>query len=317
MTVLTEGQHAGEFIVSEAPCSRSRESVTVISGQDLEAGAVLGRITKALAAAPDPTVSGTGNGTMTNVKLGKAGKVGSYVVTCATVVTNGGVFSVVDPDGNALPDLTLTVGAGASTNYVSDQVEFTVTDGSTDFADGDSFTIVVTAAGTPVVVGTGNGVMSAISLGQFAKNGTYRVECVTAGTNAGTFQVIDPDGNRIGTPEAITGGAGGTAVFANDHVNFTLTDGSTDFAAGDYFNILVAAGSNKVTAWAPSAVNGSQSVAGVLFDNVDASLADVSGVMVARDAEVNASELQYASAITAAQQASAQTYLAELGIIAR
>jgi predicted enzyme related to lactoylglutathione lyase len=317
MTTLTEGQHAGEFLVSEAPCSRSRESVTVISGQNLKAGAVLGRIIKALAAAPNPTVSGTGDGTMTNVKLGKAGKTGSYVVTCTTAVTNGGVFSVVDPDGNALPDLTLTVGAGASTNYVSDQIEFTVTDGSTDFAADDSFTIVVTAAGTPTVVGTGNGVMSAISLGKFAKNGTYRVECVEAGTNAGTFQIVDPDGNRVGTPEIITGGAGGTAVFANDHVNFTLTDGATDFAAGDYFNILVAAGSKKVTAWAPSAVDGSQDVAGILFDNTDASAADLAGVMVARDAEVNASELQYATAISAAQQVSAKAYLANLGIIAR
>jgi len=45
MTTLTEGQHAGEFIVSEANGLRSREIKTLISGQDLAAGAVVGEIT--------------------------------------------------------------------------------------------------------------------------------------------------------------------------------------------------------------------------------------------------------------------------------
>jgi len=50
MTTLTEGQHAGEFIVSElapgstgvSPC---RDAITVASGQTLEAGSVLGKVT--------------------------------------------------------------------------------------------------------------------------------------------------------------------------------------------------------------------------------------------------------------------------------
>ena len=45
MPVLTEGRHAGEFIVSEGNGRISRETVTVLSGQTLSAGAVLGRIT--------------------------------------------------------------------------------------------------------------------------------------------------------------------------------------------------------------------------------------------------------------------------------
>jgi hypothetical protein len=45
MTVLTEGKHTGEHLVSEANKTRSREVVTLISGQDLVAGTVLGRIT--------------------------------------------------------------------------------------------------------------------------------------------------------------------------------------------------------------------------------------------------------------------------------
>lgn len=45
MTTLTEGQHAGEFIVSEANKTRSRDPITVAAGQNLKAGAVLGKIT--------------------------------------------------------------------------------------------------------------------------------------------------------------------------------------------------------------------------------------------------------------------------------
>lgn len=41
MTVLTEGRHAGEFLISEANGQRSRETATVASGQDLPAGAIV------------------------------------------------------------------------------------------------------------------------------------------------------------------------------------------------------------------------------------------------------------------------------------
>lgn len=44
MPELTEGMHAGEFIVSEANGSRSREVVTIDTGA-LVAGEVLGKIT--------------------------------------------------------------------------------------------------------------------------------------------------------------------------------------------------------------------------------------------------------------------------------
>lgn len=43
MTTLTEGRHAGEFLLSEANGQLSRETVTVESGQVLEAGHVVGR----------------------------------------------------------------------------------------------------------------------------------------------------------------------------------------------------------------------------------------------------------------------------------
>jgi len=46
MTTFTESRHAGEFILSEANGSRSRDNVTVLAGQGvLKAGSVLGKIT--------------------------------------------------------------------------------------------------------------------------------------------------------------------------------------------------------------------------------------------------------------------------------
>ncbi|SFE88690.1 head decoration protein [Paracidovorax wautersii] len=44
MTVFTEGRHAAEHIASEANGTRSREVITILAGQKLEAGTVLARI---------------------------------------------------------------------------------------------------------------------------------------------------------------------------------------------------------------------------------------------------------------------------------
>lgn len=45
MPTLTEGAYAQGFIISEGNGTISRENVTLISGQNLKAGAVLGKIT--------------------------------------------------------------------------------------------------------------------------------------------------------------------------------------------------------------------------------------------------------------------------------
>lgn len=46
MTVMTEGRHPAEFVLSEANGDRSRETVTVVSGSGVIApGAVLGKYT--------------------------------------------------------------------------------------------------------------------------------------------------------------------------------------------------------------------------------------------------------------------------------
>ncbi|MGH6898651.1 MAG: head decoration protein, partial [Geminicoccaceae bacterium] len=45
MPELLEGRYAGEFVVSEGNGKISRETITVLSGETLQAGAVLGKVT--------------------------------------------------------------------------------------------------------------------------------------------------------------------------------------------------------------------------------------------------------------------------------
>lgn len=309
---LTEGQHAGEFILSESGGGRSRDKLSVLSGQNLKAGAVVGRVNKGVGRMSVPTVVGTGNGTVGTVFGGPETQVGNYVATCITAAANGGTFSVVNPSGKALPN------AVVGTPYRSREINFTIADGATDFIVGDSFTFVVSTT-APLVVGTGNGTVSAITLGHDAKPGNYRLEITAAITNGGEFKLAGPDGDIVEVG-FIVAGAGGTFVGANKRqINLTVTEGSTDFAVGDAFNILVFNELNggKAVAWDPTAVDGRDDVAGVLYDNVDASSADKVGVIVARHAEVRKDDLQWAGAITAAQKESAYLDLAKLGIIAR
>lgn len=277
MSTLTESIHAAEFLLySEGKLSL--ESVTVLSGQDLVAGQVVGRVTKTLAAAPIPSISGTGTGAMSALTFGPDIETGSYVIEL-TETSSTAAFSVTSPSGEVLP--TGNVG----TAYKSSHLSFSIANGGT-MTDGDTYTVVVTAGGTPAVIGgTGTGTMSAITLGQDAQNGGYRVVCRAVVTNGGDFDVIAPDGTSIGRFLMGTS-SGGAASFTSTHINFTLTD-ATDFIVGNYFNVIVAKGSQKVKAYSATATDGTQHPAGIIYDDSDATSGDQLAVMVARTAEVS------------------------------
>lgn len=84
MATLTESTHPGEFIVSEANGHRSREQVTVASGQNLVAGHVVGQVT-------------TG------------GEIAEYdpAATDGTETVYGVLFSAVDASTEAKPGVIL------------------------------------------------------------------------------------------------------------------------------------------------------------------------------------------------------------------
>lgn len=139
--VLNEGKHTGEFILSEANGSRSRENVTVLLGENLKAGHVLGRRlvapTFGAAAAMGTNV---GNGAFGAVTMGaNAGaRRGTYRVVVTEPVAAGGIFQVFGPDGVVYAD-------GAVGVAFDNEIAFTLADGAVDFSAGDAFTVEVSA----------------------------------------------------------------------------------------------------------------------------------------------------------------------------
>lgn len=318
--VVSEGRHAGEFLISERPGATlpSRESIVVLSGQNLKAGAVIGRVKFGIGRVSIPTVVGTGNGTASLVFAGPEVEVGNYILTCTAAVAHGGVFSLTTPSGKVLPALTLTPGSGGTTAYVSRHINFSITDGGTDFIVGDSFTFVVGTTAPTVIGGTGTGTLSALSLGPDAKPGNYRVINREAISHGGRFEVVAPDGSSLGANFTMSAGSGNATAFTSRQINFTLTD-ATDFIAGNYFDVAVfnQLAGGKVAAWAPGTYDGRHKATGVLHDNVDASSADTQGVIVTLDAVVREADLEWGASITSAEKAGALRDLAERGIVAR
>ena len=309
--VITEGQHAGEFMMGERPDGGSRENITVLSGQNLEAGDVVGRVKLGIGRISIPTVSGTGNGTVSGVFPGPEVQVGSYVATCTAAAANAGTFSVTCPDGKVLPSATVAVA------YTSRHINFTIADGATDYIVGDSFTFVVSTTVPTVIGGTGTGVLSALSLGPDAKPGRYKINNDVVVANGGDMTVTGPDGNVVGG-RFIWSASGSTASFTSRQINFTISD-ATDYIANNYFDVCVFNQLNggKVVEWDPTTFDGRHQACGVLYSDTDATSADVAGVLIARDAVVIKSSLIWAAAITAAQKESAYLDLASRGIVAR
>ena len=120
-----------------------RREVTLISGAgDLVTGTVLGKITKGAVSSAAKAGGNTGGGSLTpdatTPKLAGC-KAGVYTVRCVTVVANGGVFEVRDPDGIAIGLYSIGGPAFAS------QIKFAMADSGTDFALGDGFDVTVAA----------------------------------------------------------------------------------------------------------------------------------------------------------------------------
>jgi len=223
MTILSEGRHAAEFILSEGPGHVCREALTVLSGEGkLAAGTVIGKT----------EASGTAT---VSAKSGNTGSSG-----------------------------TLTM------------------DGSTPLLGG-------------------------------VKQGRYSVICIEPASNAGVFEVTDPDGIMIGTIVA-----GAAAAVVGNHLKFGISD-ATDFVSGDGFFVDVTALTFKWRSADPTNTDGSSVAGGILYDAVDATSADVTGVGFVRGpAEVNGNCLTYdANVDDATKKAIKVAELGKRGIIVR
>ncbi|MFC5509275.1 head decoration protein [Bosea massiliensis] len=131
MTVLTEGIHPVEFIMSESGWHRSRDAVKIAASQTVIPANLLGGKAVAADVTTAQSRTGSGNGVLTfaSPAVNSSVKTGRYVVT----MTGSGAtaaFQVEDPTGKV-------VGVGAVGTAFDKEVKFTVADGATDFAAGD------------------------------------------------------------------------------------------------------------------------------------------------------------------------------------
>ncbi len=140
MTALSEGNNFRDVVRFElSETSRfCREVVTVLSGQVLKMGTVIAKILLSVATSGVAASGNTGGGTITSVTGNTKTKKGVYTIECLTYTASplAATFSVIDPDGNSLPDASL----GA---YVNDQIRMLIADGSPVIAVGDKWTITV------------------------------------------------------------------------------------------------------------------------------------------------------------------------------
>ncbi len=123
----------------EAPLQRA---ITLISGQNLARGALLGRVTVGSASSAAKAGGNTGGGTLTldgTTPVLAGAKSGVYTVRCIAAASNAGTFRVEDPDGFVLGDVEV----GAT---FADDIKFVLADVGTDFAVGDGFDVTVAAA---------------------------------------------------------------------------------------------------------------------------------------------------------------------------
>jgi len=151
MTVLTEKLGPGSCIIQEGEHFYSRDVVTVNAGVGVTypANTVLGRIALgsiSAAAKSGGNAANTGALTLDETTPILAGaQLGVYRVRCVAVASNGGTFRVEDPNGYVLGD----VAVGAT---FSDQIKFSIADGSQDFILGEGFDITVGAGSGKYVI---------------------------------------------------------------------------------------------------------------------------------------------------------------------
>jgi len=166
--------------------------------------------------------------------------------------------------------------------------------------------VPLTYTATPVAgsANVGNGTVGSITAQPPALAGAYSVVF----SDASDFTVTNPYGVLVGAgqPGVAFGGAG---------LEFTITAGSTPFAANDSFAITIAWTGGG---WAPlTSTTASPSAYAILRDIADASVRPATAAAVMRGAEVNRAELVWDASLNVHQQDTALAALKAVGILAR
>lgn len=218
-----------------------------------------------------------------------------------TVLTEGNyiddLVKIERPGFMSREAVTVKAGSGSARSLVLGEVVGMIPGGAAvAAADGDN---------------TGDGTISAVTIGGLAKAGVYTLTCVAEATNAGTFKVVDPDG--LSLPDLTV-----AVAYSSDHINLTVADGTEDWDAGDVITVTVTPADGEVVALDFSASTGAQFAYGIMLRDVtapDGSTAE--GLALVRDAAIAPSFLTWPDGATAAQKADALARLEAKGIITR
>lgn len=127
--------------------------------------------------------------------------------------------------------------------------------------------LVAAGAITPDGGNTGNGTVTALAIapGGPPIPGNWNLECILAGvTHGGRFKLEDPNGVQFGGDFNMSDVAGDTLLVSAGGLEVLLTDGATNFAAGDKFTLAITDLGDKWTPWVEDAVNGSGQALGVM-----------------------------------------------------
>lgn len=144
-TFETATSNPDRLVAGEKP--RPTEDITILTGQNLVAGSVVGEQTVSTVPSTGTADGGnTGDGAMTDVTGGAETQPGTYTVECTGAETNSGIFSVVDPKGERVGSDVVVPNA-----FSSPDLNFTISDGAADYVVGDKFTVVVTGSGKYVL----------------------------------------------------------------------------------------------------------------------------------------------------------------------
>lgn len=185
----------------EASVGICRDVVTVYEAgaKTYPVGTVLGR-TFVYTSVTATAGTNTGNGAIGTVTATGKAQRGTYTIRIIKAATNAGDFTVSDPTG-------AVTGYGTVAVAYSNQIAFTLADGATDFAVGDSFTVEVVGdykyKQVEATATDGSAVARAIYIS--ANDGSFSTSTIAATTDTPVIALVR--GAAIVGKETLTYGA--------------------------------------------------------------------------------------------------------------
>lgn len=226
--------------------------------------------------------SNTGNGTFGAITLGPNAKLGAYKLACIQATTGTPAATGQAAAGNVGTGVLSGITAGAGTSLGEYAIVLTATGATAAFDVLNPQGVIVGTGNVATAYNAGGLAFTLSNAGTMTKGDSWLI--LVTDNGVALFSVVGPTG--IPRPNVTVGTA-----YA-DELGFTLSQGATKFIVGDSFIITVKDGSQKYTLCVRGATDGSGTPAGIVVDDVDCTLGDVSGGVYVMG-EFNGSRLHF------------------------